>query len=107
MPFPKGLTHRSVLGGYTLGKKGVVINPKVPRVWRGIKMRSRLKAHEFIEKKEREAGTKYKPAHNKGLKEEHRGLTQKQISQYEGKLGSIAARYRGKNGYPKMKRFMR
>ena len=106
MPFPKGLTHRSVLGGYALGKKGVLINPKVPAKWRGIKMRSRLKAHEFTEKKARESGVKYKPAHKRGLKKEHKGLTRHQVFQYEGKLGSIARQYR--NGrYPKMMRVTR
>lgn len=55
-----------------------------------ISLRARLRRHERVEKKRMDAGLHYKKAHKMALKAEHKGLTKKQIQQYEGKLGSIA-----------------
>jgi hypothetical protein len=75
---------------YKAGKPGVQINPDVPACYRGISMRSRLRAHATTEKRLREKGMSYSLAHKKALKKEHQGLSQKRISTYEGKLGSVA-----------------
>lgn len=54
-------------------------------------MKARVKRHERVERKLRlEQGLLYREAHQIALKKEHKGLTQRQISVYEGKLGQIA-----------------
>jgi hypothetical protein len=83
----------SRLAGY--GKRGKIrVNPKVPKVYKGIVVRSRLVTHEKVERKLRlRDGLTYIKAHAAALKAEHKGLTQHQISVYEGLLGSIARHY--------------
>jgi hypothetical protein len=76
------------------------MNPKVPKTYRGIHMRVRLRRHERVERKLREGkgyrgsfkGEKlsYRSAHRQALKAEHEGLTPHERQVYEGKLGSIA-----------------
>jgi hypothetical protein len=79
----------SRIAGY--GKRWRIwINPKVPRKFKGINMRQRLKIHEKTEIKLRKQGLPYKKAHKLATKVEHKGLTRKQIRIYEGKLGAIA-----------------
>jgi len=82
----------SKLAGYN--KQGKIwINPNVPKTYKGISMRKRLLRHEEVELQLRREGYTYEDAHKKALEEEHKGLTQEQVSQYEGKLGSIAKHY--------------
>ena len=77
------------MAGY--GRRGPIrVNPHVPRSFRGIKVRSRLLRHEKVERKLRRSGMSYRRAHRRALKSEHRGLSKRQVSMYEGKLGSIA-----------------
>jgi hypothetical protein len=84
-----GRPPKSRLAGYN--KRGRVwINPKIPKRFKGINLRKRLKAHEITERRLRKRGLSYKKAHKEALKVEHKGLTKKQIRIYEGKLGSIA-----------------
>jgi hypothetical protein len=80
----------SRLAGY--GKRGKIwVNPHVPTVFRGIRMKERLKRHEKVERKLRlKEGLTYHEAHREALKKEHKGLQKRQIAVYEGKLGSIA-----------------
>ena len=61
------------------------INPAVPRC-----CRRRLRTHEKTEIKHRREGDSYIKAHNKALVVEHKGMTQRQISKYEGHLGAVA-----------------
>jgi len=84
---------KSRLAGY--GRRGRIwVNPKVPKTYKGISMRSRLLKHEKVERKLRiEKGLSYPEAHKEALKAEHSGLTKKQVRVYEGKLGSIARHY--------------
>jgi hypothetical protein len=79
----------SKIAGY--GKKGRIwVNPNVPWKFKGVDVRRRLLRHEKTEIKLRKEGLPYKLAHKLATKHEHKGLTRKQISIYEGKLGSIA-----------------
>jgi hypothetical protein len=81
--------NRSKLAGY--GKRGPIrINPHVPETFRGMKMRKRLKTHEQVERRLRREGLTYRKAHREALRKEHEGLSSESVSQYEGKLGSIA-----------------
>jgi hypothetical protein len=79
----------SKLAGY--GKRGKIwINPHVPKTFKGISMFDRLFKHEKVERQLRQKGLTYPKAHEKALKQEHEGLTRKQLRIYEGKLGAIA-----------------
>ena len=80
----------SRLAGY--GRRGKIrINKHVPHTFKGIRMKARLIRHEKVERRLRcEEGLTYAQAHQVALIEEHKGLTQKQIAVYEGKLGAIA-----------------
>jgi len=77
----------SKLAGY--GKSGKIwVNPNVPK-----KLQARLRRHERVERKLRQQGLSYRQAHRRALKEEHRGMTKKQIAEYEGTLGAVARWY--------------
>jgi hypothetical protein len=78
------------LGSYS--KHGTIyVNPRIPKTYKGISMRSRVRTHEKVEYAERQKGASYKKAHKIALKAEHKNLTKTQVRQYEGKLGSISA----------------
>lgn len=83
----------SRLAGY--GRAGPIrVNPHVPKTYKGIQVRKRLITHEKVERKLRlKDGLTYLEAHAKALKEEHRGLSKRQVQVYEGLLGSIALHY--------------
>jgi hypothetical protein len=79
----------SRLAGY--GRTGRIwLNKNVPVTFKGIKVRARLKTHEEKELRLRKQGYSYTEAHKVALKAEHKGLTQHQISVYNGILGAIA-----------------
>ena len=78
------------MAGY--GKAGKIrVNKHVPASYKGIEVKARLLRHERVERRlRREEGLTYAQAHKRALVEEHKGLTPRQIAQYEGKLGNIA-----------------
>lgn len=69
---------------------GIYISSRVPESWRGIDVKARLRRHERVEYHLMQQGLSYKEAHKKALKQEHKGLTKKQVQAYEGKIGSLA-----------------
>ena len=91
------VTIRSHLAGYTPSGR-IVLNPHIPEKWRGISMRKRVRRHERVELHLRKKLHDYDHAHDMAVKAEHKGLSKKQIQQYEGKLGSISRLHPLKNG---------
>lgn len=88
----KGKLATSAIAGYN--KRGQIwINRKVPKYYKGINVKARLLKHEKVERELRKKGIPYKHAHKVALREEHKGLTRRQIAKYEGLLGAIARHY--------------
>lgn len=83
--------HSRIAGYHEHGK--IWVNKHVPQTFHGIDMKRRVLRHERVERKLRlrkKNPLPYRKAHKIALEEEHRGLSKKQVFQYEGKLGQIA-----------------
>lgn len=94
------LYDQNGIAGY--GKRGPVrVSNKVPKTYKGMRMRDRLRTHERVERKLRlEKGLSYPAAHRRALKVEHKGLTRKQIGIYEGKIWSVKHQINNSGGDP-------
>jgi hypothetical protein len=96
-----GRTRHSRLASYVTphGRFGKIkVDPHIPREFHGIMMQERVRRHERVELRKVKLLTRQgvpvqkaeRIGHRAALKAEHQGLSQHQISVYEGKLGSIA-----------------
>jgi rubrerythrin len=65
------------------------VNPKVPEVFHGLRLRERVYVYEDTVRRLRSLGWSDEEAKRQALEHSHMGLTRHQIEVMEGKLGSI------------------
>ena len=88
MSYQRHTPYHPFLAGFNSNGKAWV-NPEV-RKRLGKRVEDRIMVHqETFEKEFSKFGTSWTEAREKALRKEHEGMTQEEISQYEGRLGAL------------------